>query len=323
MAAQLSIMFNSTGGVITKDYPYNISMSGASTSDTVLYIPYKTKLTNKDLIAAAKLDKTTATVKDLIIALTKQVTVVSSQDYAEATGQKMVDTYEQGVNAGYVEANINYVIGLTLAKNRKLLIKPTVYTINTSKLVSWKRDSPGSGASSVVKLEAVVDISLVEGTKISFMKRQRESCKDKRERVRNSLKQVFNIDIGAPKPTGVVSRRLTAPVKKSKPTRRTRSLYGWPFLPGMRYPGARNIRGFDRYGRPVFTNTRSSTPTTSSSPDSASSAATTPTNTPVRRGGNSRLTRRARRSRQTRPSNHSKRVYRRRVPRYHRTRHAH
>jgi hypothetical protein len=236
MALPLSITLNVTGEAIAKEYRYSPSMSiFGSTSqnnnqdnaqgkdDTKkkvprqLFVPYAVRITRADILKAGEfVDPKKVTNKDLLRVLGVESNAVRTLDYAEArTGDKAV-ALDASSKSGLLQENIKTVLQLAFKDDSQIQLQSEVYTIYSNKLVSWKLNPKTSynGAS----ISAVVSISVVRGTQIGTLKKQRLKCPGRREALRESVKEVFKKDLlGAPskKPSKVVSRRLFQPRRSS------------------------------------------------------------------------------------------------------------
>jgi hypothetical protein len=236
MALPLSITLSVTGEASAKEYRYSPDMSifGSNSQSTSqeneqgkddakakeprqLFVPYAVRITRADILKAGEfVDPKKVTSKDLLRALGSESSAVRALDYAEArSGDKGVELDESS-KSGLLQENINTVLQLAFKDDSKIQLQSEVYTIYSNKLVSWKLNpkTPYGSAS----ISAVVNISLVRGTQIGTLKKQRLKCPGRREALRESVKEVFKKDfLGAPsnKPSKVVSRRLIQPRSSS------------------------------------------------------------------------------------------------------------
>ena len=245
MALPLSITLNVTGEASAKEYRYSPSMSifgtlvqnnnqdDAQEKDDAktkvprqLFVPYAVRITRGDILKAGEfVDPKKVTNKDLLRALGSESSAVRALDYAEArSGDKGV-TLDESAKSGLLQQNINTVLQLAFKDDSKIQLQSEVYTIYSNKLLSWKLNPKSSYNRANVSV--VVDISVVRGTQIGTLKKQRLKCPGRREALRESVKDVFKRDLlGAPskKPSKVVSRRLIQPRRSSSSSRGSRYL---------------------------------------------------------------------------------------------------
>ena len=245
MALPLSITLNVTGEASAKEYRYSPSMSifgslvqnnnqdNAQGNDDAkakvprqLFVPYAVRITRGDILKAGEfVDPKKVTNKDLLRALGSESSAVRALDYAEArSGDKGV-TLDESSKSGVLQQNINTVLQLAFKDDSKIQFQSEVYTIYSNKLLSWKLNPKTSYNRANVSV--VVDISVVRGTQIGTLKKQRLKCPGRREALRESVKDVFKRDLlGAPskKPSKVVSRRLIQPRRSSSSSRGSRYL---------------------------------------------------------------------------------------------------
>ena len=245
MALPLSITLNVTGEASAKEYRYSPSMSifgtlvqnnnqdDAQEKDDAktkvprqLFVPYAVRITRGDILKAGEfVDPKKVTNKDLLRALGSESSAVRALDYAEArSGDKGV-TLDESAKSGLLQQNINTVLQLAFKDDSKIQFQSEVYTIYSNKLLSWKLNPKSSYNRANVSV--VVDISVVRGTQIGTLKKQRLKCPGRREALRESVKDVFKRDLlGAPskKPSKVVSRRLIQPRRSSSSSRGSRYL---------------------------------------------------------------------------------------------------
>jgi len=236
MALPLSITLNVTGEASAKEYQYSPSMSifgssiqsssqnKAESKDAVetkvpnqLFIPYAVRITRADVVKAGEFtDPKNVTSKDLLRVLGSESSAIRVLDYAEArSGDKGV-SLDESSKSGILKENINTVLQLALKDDSKIQLQSEVYTIYSNKLVSWKLNPKSSYTSA--SISAVMDISVVKGTQIGTLKKQRLKCPGRREALRESIKSIFKKDLlGDPskKPSKVVSRRLLQSRKRS------------------------------------------------------------------------------------------------------------
>lgn len=241
MALPLSITLNVTGEASAKEYRYSPSMSifgafaqnnnqdnaqGKDDAKTKvprqLFVPYAVRITRGDILKAGEfVDPKKVTNKDLLRALGSESSAVRALDYAEArSGDKGV-TLDESSKSGLLQQNLNTVLQLAFKDDSKIQLQSEVYTIYSNKLVSWKLNPKTSYNRASVS--AVVSISVVRGTQIGTLKKQRLKCPGRREALRESVKEVFKKDLlGAPskKPSKVVSRRLIQPRRSSSSSSR-------------------------------------------------------------------------------------------------------
>ena len=285
MALPLSITLNVAGEASAKEYRYSPSMSIFGTlaqnnnqdnaqgkDDTKtkvprqLFVPYAVRITRADILKAGEfVDPKNVTSKDLLRALGSESSAVRALDYAEArSGDKGV-TLEASSKSGLLQDNINTVLQLAFKDDSKIQLQSEVYTIYSNKLVSWKLNPKTSYSRASVS--AVVNVSLVRGTQIGTLKKQRLKCPGRREALRESVKDVFKKDLlGEPskKPSKVVSRRLIQPRSSSSSSRGSRYLSNEDRRRlRMLYPY--DPRYAPSYGRSGRSRTRSQTSSTSSS----------------------------------------------------------
>ena len=241
MALPLSITLNVTGEASAKEYRYSPSMSifgtlvqnnnqdNAQGNDDAkakvprqLFVPYAVRITRGDILKAGEfVDPKKVTNKDLLRALGSESSAVRALDYAEArSGDKGV-ALDESAKSGLLQQNINTVLQLAFKDDSKIQLQSEVYTIYSNKLLSWKLNPKTSYNRANVSV--VVDISVVRGTQIGTLKKQRLKCPGRREALRESVKDVFKRDLlGAPskKPSKVVSRRLIQPRRSSSSSSR-------------------------------------------------------------------------------------------------------
>jgi hypothetical protein len=241
MALPLSITLNVAGEASSKEYRYAPSMSifgnagqnttqdNAQDKDNTktkvpqqLFVPYAVRITRADILKAGEfVDPKKVTNKDLLRALGSESSAVRALDYAEArSGDKGV-ALEVSSKSGLLQENINTVLQLAFKDDSKIQLQSEVYTIYSNKLVSWKLLPKTSY--SHASISAVVDVSVVRGTQIGTIKKQRLKCPGRREALRESVKDVFKKDLlGTPskKPSKVVSRRLIQPRRSSSSSSR-------------------------------------------------------------------------------------------------------
>lgn len=289
MSLPLSITLNVTGEASAKEYRYSPSMSifgtlvqnnnqdNAQERDNAktkiprqLFVPYAVRITRDDILKAGEfVDPKKVTNKDLLRALGSESSAVRALDYAEArSGDKGV-TLDESSKSGLLQQNINTVLQLAFKDDSNIQLQSEVYTIYSNKLVSWKLNPKTSY--NRASISAVVSISVVRGTQIGTLKKQRLKCPGRREALRESVKDVFKKDLlGAPskKPSKVVSRRLIQPRRSSSSSsrgsrylsnedrRRLRMLY--PYDP-------RYAPSYDRRYAPSYDRRRRSQSSTSSS----------------------------------------------------------
>jgi hypothetical protein len=325
MALPLSITLNITGEASAKDYRYAPSMSifdspsavatdadkkyGNKSKDDVinkvpsqLFVPFAIRITRADIVKGGEfVDPKKVTDVDLIRALGSEASAVRVLDYAEArTGKKGTDLNES-LSSGVLKDNVDTVMQLVFKDGRQLKLQSDVYTIYTSKLVSWKlnQKTARTGAS----VSVVVDVSVVRGKQISRMKKQRLLCPGRREALRESIKKVFKKDLlgdPAKKPLKVVPRRLIQSRSRTQSSSSRPSRY----LSNEDLRRLRLLYPYDpRYARPTR---RSSSSSRSASPSSSPSSRTpsSSTTTPSRGGGRTRRHKHAarRKSRRNRKS---------------------
>ena len=236
MALPLSITLNVTGEANAKEYRYSPSMSifGITSQNTSqgnekdkddtktevprqLFVPYAVRISRADILKAGEfVDPKKVTSKDLLRAVGSESSAVRALDYAEArSGDKGV-TLDASSKSGLLKDNINTVLQLAFKDGNKIQLQSEVYTIYSNKLVSWKVNPKTSYNRESVSV--VFDISVVRGTQIGTLKKQRLKCPGRREALRQSVKDVFKKDLlGEPskKPSKVVSRRLIQPKRSS------------------------------------------------------------------------------------------------------------
>lgn len=305
MALPLSITLNITGEASAKDYRYAPSMSifdspnavttdadkkeGNKSKDDVinkvpsqLFVPFAIRITRADIVKGGEfVDPKKVTDVDLIRALGSEASAVRVLDYAEArTGKKGIDL-DESLSSGVLKDNVDTVVQLVFKDGRQLKLQSEVYTIYTSKLVSWKlnQKTARTGAS----VSVVVDVSVVRGKQISRMKRQRLLCPGRREALRESIKKIFKKDLlgdPAKKPLKVVPRRLIQSRSRTQSSSRPSRYLSNEDLRRLRllYP-------YDpRYARP----TRRSSSSSRSALPSSSSRTPSSSTTPSRGGGRTR-----------------------------------
>lgn len=234
MTANVKIMMELTGEVIADDYPYSLAMSGISGSNVQLFIPTQYAVSKQDLQKAGEFKGVTVPSRDLIRILTNKETVIRATDFARARGQTQYTNLDIATESGVIKNNLDLLVSLVFKKGNVLKIQSQSYSVYSSQLKKWNK------ASAAPSYNVDVSLFLVKGTKVSFKKRQQLSCSDKRRKLRSSLKNVLNIDIGEPKGKQFVPKRLIPPKA--------------PRLPSYRYPGFQYMyppdgRMYAPYGR--------------------------------------------------------------------------
>ncbi len=281
MALPLSITLNVTGEASAKEYRYSPSMSifgtlvqnnnqdDAQEKDNAktkvprqLFVPYAVRITRGDILKAGEfVDPKKVTNKDLLRALGSESSAVRALDYAEArSGDKGV-TLDESAKSGLLQQNINTVLQLAFKDDSKIQLQSEIYTIYSNKLLSWKLNPKSSYNRANVSV--VVEISVVRGTQIGSLKKQRLKCPGRREALRESVKDVFKRDLlGAPskKPSKVVSRRLIQPRRSSSSSSR-----GSRYLSNEDRRRLRMLYPYDPRYAPSYDRRRRSQSSTSSS----------------------------------------------------------
>lgn len=233
MPATLSIMMDITGEVLSDDYPYSLAMSGISTNSKLL-IPTDFAISINDLQKAGEFKGLTVPSKELLRVLTSEQSVIRATDFARARGQTQYTNLDEATQAGVIKNNIELAVSLIFKKGSVLKIQSQDYSVYSESLKSWSKTSAKPS------FEAKVALFLIKGTKVSFRKQQDLSCSDKRRKLRSSLKNVLNIDIGEPKGNQFVPKRLVKPTTRSSQSRSYRPRimypYGYPYGYPYLYP---------------------------------------------------------------------------------------
>lgn len=237
MALPLSITLNVAGEASAKEYRYSPGMSifGSKTQDKdngktniprQLFVPYSVRITRADVVKAGEFsDPKNVTSPDLLRVLGSEPNAVRVLDYAESRSGDQGVGLDVSSKSGLLKENINTVVQLAFKDGSKIELQSEVYTIYSSKLVSWKLNPKSSYTNA--SISAVVDISVVRGTQIGTLKRQRLKCPGRREALRESIKEVFKKDLlGTPpkRPSNVVSRRLLQAMRPPSSSRGSRYL---------------------------------------------------------------------------------------------------
>jgi len=218
MTATLTILMDITGEILSNDYPYSLAMSGITTNNKLL-IPTDFAISQKDIQKAGEFKGLTVPAKDLVRVLTSEQSVIRATDFARARGQTQYTNLEQATQSGVIKNNIELAISLIFKKRSVLKIQSQDYSIYSESLKSWTKTS------SKPSFEAKVALFLVKGTNVSFRKQKELSCSDKRRKLRSSLKNILNIDIGEPNLDQFVPKRLIKPAPKRPLRYRQRMMY--------------------------------------------------------------------------------------------------
>lgn len=227
MALPLSITLNIKGDAIANDYKYTPSMTLFDTSGTIpkeLFIPYGARLSKNDILKGGEFaDPKNVTDKDLIRLLGNDGTVIRILDYAEArTGDKLVNL-NTSKTSGILDDNVKLIIELIFKNGKKMQLQNEIYTIYSHKLKSWKIVSKSSRGKEII--DVFIDVTIIRGKSVGFIQGQRLSCSDKRDAIRESIKDVFGKDLfGDPKkkPVKVAPKRLVRPqISRNVPNRRS------------------------------------------------------------------------------------------------------
>lgn len=145
-------------------------------------------------------------------------------DYAKLdtnknTSKTLAESYEKGI----LQENINLLLSLTLKKKKDINLKGNIYKIYETNIVNIKINEKSS-----VQVESVVVTVNITVLK-SDSKKQKLSCKVKREKLRESIKTVFKYDLlGPSKKDKTIATRLSVPkipLKLPNKTRRYRDRY--------------------------------------------------------------------------------------------------
>ena len=226
MATVLNILMNITGEAIAENYKYEPNMTVSNIKSNQLYIPYAIRLTNEDLKKADNFDTQFPSNVNLISIFTDPKTLYRAIDYASTGSEKQVKTLQDSEKEGILQSNIELLTTeLIFKRKNNIKLVGDIYTIYESSIKSIKINK--ATTRQVESVTVIVDLGIYQGE----IKRQKLTCIRKRQKLRNSFREVFGIDLlGEPKKRDVVPKRLVTPIipLKVKPS---------PPYPGFgRYP---------------------------------------------------------------------------------------
>lgn len=243
MTTILSIIMNLTGEVISTNYPYSIIMSGISETTTKqINIPVLIKINKQDLLKAGNLKN--GNNKDIIRILASPTNVERATDFARSRGETEYANQTEAFNKNVIRNNIELVTSIIFKKGASLNLQNNIYSVYQSTI---KEIKPKSTFNSQLRVnqrsyQAIIDLFMIKGQNISMIKHQRLSCVSKREKLRESLKDVLGYDIGPEQNKKVVPNRIFPPIQATT----QRRSYPYPY-PYPRRGGRKNTHNVRKY----------------------------------------------------------------------------
>jgi hypothetical protein len=223
MATVLKILLNIKGDAKADNFYYFPTMTNNKILDRQLYIPYEIELVKDNLIKASDISNNIND-NNLLNIFTKPELLFKAIDYAKLdtnkdTSKTLVESYEKRI----LQENIDLLLSLTLKKKKDIYLKGDTYRIYETNIENIKINEKSS-----VQVESVVVTVNITVLK-SDSKKQKLSCKVKREKLRESIKTVFKYDLlGPSKKDKNIATRLSVPkipLKVPNKTRRYRDRY--------------------------------------------------------------------------------------------------